>query len=112
MKDLAGLMKQAQDMQSKMGEAQKRLDDATVTGEAGAGLVAITMSAKGDPKSVVIDKTAIDPDEKEVLEDLIMAALADAKRKADQTQQKILSEATQGLGLPPGLDLPFGKMGN
>ncbi|MEO1040171.1 MAG: YbaB/EbfC family nucleoid-associated protein [Pseudomonadota bacterium] len=108
MKDLSGLMKQAQEMQKKMGEAQARLDDAEVVGEAGAGLVTVRMSAKGEPKGVSIDKTAIDPDEPEILEDLLLAALSDAKRKADIAQQKILGDAMGGMGMPPGIDLPFG----
>lgn len=108
MKDLAGLMKQAQEMQQKISDAQARLADLEVTGEAGAGLVKVTLTAKGEMRGVSIDKSVIDPDDAEVLEDLIKAAFADAKRKADETQQKLLSEAAQGLGLPPGIDLPFG----
>lgn len=108
MKDLAGLMKQAQEMQKKMSEAQARLDDIEVEGAAGAGLVTARMTAKGEVKGVSIDKSLMDPEEVEVLEDLVTAALADAKRKADEAQQKVLSEAAGGLGLPPGIDLPFG----
>lgn len=108
MKDLAGLMKQAQDMQKKMKEAQARLDDMEVVGESGAGMVKVRLSAKGDPKGVEIDPSVIDPEDKEVLEDLIAAALADAKRKADEASQKVMSEGMQGLGLPPGIDMPFG----
>lgn len=108
MKDLAGLMKQAQEMQKKMKEAQERLDDLEVVGESGAGMVKVRMSAKGDPRGVEIDPGVIDPDDKEVLEDLITAAMADAKRKADEASQKMLSEGMQGMGLPPGIDLPFG----
>jgi len=112
MKDLAGLMKQAQEMQKKMQDAQARLTDITVTGEAGGGMIKITMTAKGEVTDLELDKSVVDPEEKEVLEDLLAAALNDAKRKADEAQQKVMSEATQGLGLPPGLDLPFGQMGN
>lgn len=108
MKDLTGLMKQAQDMQKRITEAQARLEDVEVIGESGAGLVKITLTAKGEMRGVAIDPTLYDPDEPEVLEDLIKAAHADAKRKADQAQAKVLSEATQGMGLPPGIDLPFG----
>ncbi len=108
MKDMAGLMKQAQEMQKKMGEAQARLDEVEVTGEAGAGLVQVRMTAKGEPRGVSIDKTAVDPNEAEVLEDLVMAAIADAKRKADERQKQILSDAMGGMGLPPGIDMPFG----
>ncbi|MFW5661456.1 MAG: YbaB/EbfC family nucleoid-associated protein [Oceanicaulis sp.] len=108
MKDLAGIMKQAQDMQKRMKEAQARIEEIEVTGEAGAGMVKVRLSAKGEMRGLSIDPAAIDPSEAEVLEDLIKAAHADAKRKADEAQQKALSEATQGLGLPPGIDLPFG----
>ena len=108
MKDMAGLMKQAQEMQKKMGEAQARLDEVEVTGEAGAGLVKVTLTAKGEPKGVSIDRTAVDPGEADVLEDLVLAAIADAKRKADERQKQILSEAMGGMGLPPGIDMPFG----
>jgi DNA-binding YbaB/EbfC family protein len=108
MKDLAGLMKQAQDMQKRMSEAQARLEDVEVTGEAGAGLVKLTLTAKGVMVDVKIDSSLHDPEEPEVLEDLVKAAHADAKRKADEAQQKVLSEATKGMGLPPGIDLPFG----
>ncbi len=107
MKDLMGLMKQAQAMQQKMAEAQARLDEAEVTGEAGAGLIAMTMTAKGDLKRVSIDKSLIDPDEPEILEDLILAAHADARRKAEARQQEVLKEAAGGLDLPPGMNLPF-----
>ncbi|MGX6646676.1 YbaB/EbfC family nucleoid-associated protein [Maricaulaceae bacterium MS644] len=108
MKDLTGLMKQAQEMQKRMSEAQARLEDMEVTGEAGAGMVKITLTAKGEMRGVSIDPAAIDKDEAEMLEDLIKAAHADAKRKADDAQAKVLSEATKGMGLPPGIDLPFG----
>lgn len=111
MKDFAGLMKQAQAMQAKMQEAQERLADVEVTGESGGGLVRIRMTAKGEVKKLNLDPSVVDREEVEVLEDLLAAALNDAKRKADEAQQKVMSEATQGLGLPPGLDLPFGKGG-
>jgi hypothetical protein len=107
MKDLMGLMKQAQAMQQKMAEAQSKLDEAEVTGEAGAGLIAVTMTAKGDMKRVSIDKSLIDPEEPEILEDLILAAHADARRKAEERQQEILKDAAGGLELPPGMNMPF-----
>lgn len=108
MKDLAGMMKQAQEMQKRIGEAQARLEQVEVTGEAGAGLVTVTLSAKGEMRGVKLDPKVLSPDDSEIVEDLIKAAHADAKRKADEAQQKLLSEATQGIGLPPGIDLPFG----
>jgi len=107
MKDLMGLMKQAQAMQQKMAEAQSKLDEAEVTGEAGAGLIAVTMTAKGDMKRVSIDKSLIDPEEPEILEDLILAAHADARRKAEERQQDILKDAAGGMELPPGMNMPF-----
>lgn len=107
MKDLMGLMKQAQAMQEKMAEAQARLEETEVTGEAGAGLVSVAMTAKGDMKRVSIDKSLMDPDEPEILEDLILAAHADARRKAEARQQDIMKEAAGGLQLPPGMNLPF-----
>ena len=107
MKDLMGLMKQAQAMQQKMAEAQSKLDEAEVTGEAGAGLITVTMTAKGDMKRVSIDKSLIDPEEPEILEDLILAAHADARRKAEARQQEILKDAAGGLELPPGMNMPF-----
>lgn len=108
MKDLAGLMKQAQEMQKKMGEAQSRLDQLEVTGESGAGLIKVTLTAKGEPRRVSIDPSLVDPSEPEILEDLILAALADARRKADEAQARVLRDAAGGLGLPPGFDMPFG----
>lgn len=107
MKDLMGLMKQAQAMQEKMAAAQAQLDEVEVTGESGAGLVTLIMTAKGDLKKVNIDKGLMDPDEPEILEDLLMAAHNDARRKAEAKQQEILREAAGGLRLPPGMSMPF-----
>ena len=108
MKDLGGLMKKAQEMQAKMTEAQQRLETLEVTGEAGAGLVKLTLTAKGEMRGLEIDKSVIDPEYPAMLEDLITAAHNDAKRKADQAQAEAMSEATKGMGLPTGIDLPFG----
>ena len=108
MKDLMGLMKQAQAMQQKMAEAQSKLDEAEVTGEAGAGLIAVTMTAKGDMKRVSIDKSLIDPEEPEILEDLIKAAHADARRRLDEAMEAAMKEATSGFGgMMPGFKMPF-----
>lgn len=107
MKDLMGLMKQAQAMQEKMSEAQAKLDETEVTGEAGAGLVTMAMTAKGDLKRVSIDKSLLDPEEPEIVEDLILAAHADARRKAEAAQQDIMKEAAGNMELPPGMNLPF-----
>ncbi|OLF81400.1 nucleoid-associated protein [Maricaulis sp. W15] len=107
MKDLMGLMKQAQAMQEKMTEAQARLDETEVTGEAGAGMVRVTLTAKGDMVSVKVDPGVIDPSEPEILEDLVKAAHADARRKGEAAQQEIMKEAAGGLQLPPGMQMPF-----
>jgi len=108
MKDLNEIMKQAQGMQKRISEAQAQLDTMEVTGEAGAGLVKVTLTARGDMRGVSLDPSVISPEEAEVLEDLIKAAHADARRKGEAAQQKIMSEAAKGMGLPPGFDMPFG----
>lgn len=107
MKDLMGLMKQAQAMQQKMADAQAKLDETEVSGESGAGLVTVTMTAKGDMRRISIDPGLMDPNEPEILEDLVLAAHADARRKAEARQQEILKEAAGGLELPPGMNMPF-----
>lgn len=107
MKDLMGMMKQAQAMQEKMAEAQAALDEAQVTGESGGGMVAVTLTAKGDMKALRIDPTMIDPSEPEILEDLILAAHNEARRKAEDKQKELMQDATSGLQLPPGMSLPF-----
>lgn len=107
MKDLMGLMKQAQEMQQKMSEAQARLDETEVTGESAAGMVRVTLTAKGDMRRVQIDRSMMDPEEPEILEDLIVAAHNDARRKAEEAQREVMKEAAGGLQLPPGVNLPF-----
>jgi DNA-binding YbaB/EbfC family protein len=107
MKNLGQMMKQAQQMQAKMAELQAALDQAEVTGQSGGGMVTITTSAKGDPKKVKIDPTLIDPSDAEVLEDLIVAALRDARQKGEAMVQEEMSKLTGGLSLPPGFKLPF-----
>ena len=107
MKDLMGLMKQAQAMQEKMVEAQARLGETEVTGEAGAGLVKVVLTAKGDMVSIDVDKSLLDPEEPEILEDLLKAAHADARRKGDAAQQEIMKEAAGGLQMPPDMQMPF-----
>lgn len=108
MTDFMKIMKQAKEFQSKMAEAQAQLDSEEVTGEAGAGLVRITMTAKGEMRGMVIDPSLLTPDEVTVLEDLIMAAHNDARRRAEEVQKRIMSEAAGGLQLPPGMPSPFG----
>ena len=108
MKDLSSLMKQAQDMQNRMQEMQNKFENIQVKGVSGGGLVCVTLNAKGTMVDVEIDHSILSPDECEVVEDLIKAAHSDAKRKADEAQQKLIAEATQNLQLPPGMNLPFG----
>jgi hypothetical protein len=105
MPDFLGLMKQAGQLQAKMAEMQAELDQITVDGAAGGGMVTVTMSAKGDLKGVRIDDSLIKPGEKEIIEDLIVAAHADARRKAEALLADKMKSLTGGLPLPPGLKL-------
>ena len=106
-KNLAGLMKQASQMQSKMAEMQAKLDATEVEGEAGAGMVCVTLSGKSELKRMTIDPKLLDPAEAEMLEDLIVAAHADAKRKVEAIMADEMKNATGGLELPGGMKLPF-----
>jgi DNA-binding YbaB/EbfC family protein len=105
MRDLMGIMKQAQQLQQKMQDVQAELDQVEVEGTAGGGLVKITMTAKGQVKSVTLDRSLLNPDEKEIVEDLLVAAANDARSKAERTAQERMAELTKGLPLPPGLKL-------
>lgn len=105
--DMAGMMKKAQEMQSKMGEMQDELHNIMVVGEAGAGLVKATVSAKGDLKSLDIDPSIFNGDDKEVVEDLILAAVKDAQAKAAERAQDEMTKLSEGLGLPKDMKLPF-----
>lgn len=107
MKNLAGLMKQAQAMQEKMQDMQAKLEAMEIEGESGAGLVTVTLSGKGELRRVKIDPKLIDPAETEMLEDLIVAAHNDAKAKLDITTAEEMQKAAGGLSLPPGMQLPF-----
>ena len=100
------LMKQAQEMQANMKKVQEEMSALTVTGESGGGMVRITMSCNHQVKAVEIDDTLIG-DDKEMLEDLIVAACNDARNKVEKTVQEKFSGVTAGLGLPAGLKLPF-----
>jgi len=104
---MAGMMKKAQEMQTKMAEMQEELENMTVTGESGAGLVKATSTAKGELVALDIDPTIFDPNEKEVVEDLILAAIKEAQAKAQQKSQDEMSKITEGLGLPADMKLPF-----
>lgn len=105
MPDFMGLMKQAAQLQSKMQALQEELDGVTVEGASGGGLVSVTLSAKGDLKAVRIDDSLLKPGEKEIVEDLLIAAHADAKRKAEAVMQEKMQGLTGGLPLPPGMKL-------
>ena len=102
---LGGLMKQAQQMQENMKKAQEQLGAVEVEGQSGGGLVKVTMSCHHDIKRVAIDASVMD--DREMLEDLIAAAMNDAVRKAEQTTQEKMAGFTAGLNLPPGMKLPF-----
>lgn len=107
MKNLGQMMKQVQDMQAKMADMQAKLADMEVTGASGGGMVKATLNGKGVVKSIKIDPSLIVPADAEVLEDLLVAALNDAKNKVDDYSQAEMGKLTGGLPLPPGLKLPF-----
>ena len=107
MKNLGNLMKQAQQMQAKMQEMQQRLAEMEVEGASGGGMVKVTATGKGDVKRLKIDKSLVDPNDVEVLEDLIVAAINDARSKADAMSVEEMQKLTGGLNLPPGIKLPF-----
>ena len=102
-----GLMKQAQAMQAKMADMQAELDTVLVEGRSGGGMVAVTLTAKGAMKALKIDASLLKPDDAEMLEDLILAAHEDARRKAEEAMQEKMKSVTAGLPLPPGMKLPF-----
>ncbi|MEP0707553.1 YbaB/EbfC family nucleoid-associated protein [Parvibaculum sp.] len=105
MKNLTDIMKQAQQLQSRMADLQTELDGAEVEGRAGGGLVSVVMSGKGEVKKVSIDPSLMKEDEREILEDLIVAASADAKTKAEALAAEKMKSITGGMTLPPGLGL-------
>ena len=105
--DMAKMMKQAKEMQGKVSEVQDGLSKILVNGESGAGLVKVTMTAKGDITNLDIDPSIFSPTEKEVVEDLIIAALKDAKKKSLDRTQKEMTKITNELGLPENFKLPF-----
>jgi nucleoid-associated protein EbfC len=107
MKNLSGLMKQAQQMQEKMQEMQSKLEGMEIAGVAGAGLVTMTLNGKGDLRRIKIDPKIVDPADTEMLEDLIVAAHTDAKRKIEAAAAEEMQKVTGGLQLPPGMKLPF-----
>jgi DNA-binding YbaB/EbfC family protein len=105
MRDMMGMMKQAQAMQAKIAAAQAALENLTVEGASGGGMVAISMSGKGDLKSIRIDPSLMQEGEAEIVEDLVMAAFNDARGKMERAVQEHMQEATKGLPLPPGMKL-------
>ena len=107
MKNLAGLMKQASQMQAKMTEMQAKLEAMEIEGSAGAGMVTVTLTGKGDMKRVKIDPKLADPAEMEMLEDLVVAAHADAKRHIEAVMAQEMEKVTGGMQLPGGMKLPF-----
>ncbi len=108
MADFMGMMKQAAQLQSKMQEMQAELDNVAVEGTAGGGMVTVKLTAKGELKGLTIDDSLMQPSEKEILEDLLVAAHADARRKAEEVLQERMKALTGGLKLPPGMPNPFG----
>ena len=107
MVNFGNMMKQAQQLQKKMAEAQEKLNEIEVEGSSGGGLVKIITTAKGSFKKISIDDSLIKIDEKEILEDLIVAAINDAKQKGETVTQEEMKSLTGGLPLPPGMKLPF-----
>ena len=107
MKNLAGLMKQASQMQAKMQEMQAKLESMEVEGTSGAGMVSVTLNGRGEMKQVKIDPKLADPAEMEMVEDLIVAAHNDAKRKIETMASEEMQKMTGGMQLPPGMKLPF-----
>ncbi len=105
MADFMGLMKQAAELKTKMEAMQAELEQIEVEGQAGGGLVTVTLTAKGEMKGVRIDSSLIKPEEKEIVEDLVVAAHADARRKAEALLQEKMKALTGGLPLPPGVKL-------
>ncbi|MFT0891926.1 YbaB/EbfC family nucleoid-associated protein [Pseudochelatococcus sp. G4_1912] len=105
MRDMMGLMKQAQGLQQKMADAQAEFDTIEVEGTAGGGAVTVTATAKGQVKSLTIDPSILNPDDKEIVEDLVVAALNDARTKGERVIQDRMADITKGLPIPPGMKL-------
>ena len=107
MNNFNDMMKKAQEMQKKMQEMQERLSSLEVEGTSGGGMVKVVMNCKNEIKKIDIDQSIINKDEKEVMEDLVVAALNDAKTKAEEKSQEEMKKLTGGLGLPPDMKMPF-----
>lgn len=108
MKDLSEIMRQAQQMQQRLQEAQEKMEQITAEGTAGAGMVKVTLRGKGELVSLSIDPSIINPGDKEIIEDLVKAAHADARHRLDEAMAEAMKQATGGLGgMLPGFKLPF-----
>jgi DNA-binding YbaB/EbfC family protein len=107
MPDMFGLMKQAQAMQAKMQEMHAEMERIEVEGQAGGGMVRVTLTAKGQMRGLIIDDQLVKADEKVILEDLIIVAHEDARKKAERLMEEKMKGMTAGLALPPGMKLPF-----
>jgi len=107
MVNIGNMMKQAQQLQQKMAEAQEKLNLIEVEGISGGGLVKVTATAKGEIKRILLDDSLMKPEEKEITEDLIVAAINNAKQKGEVAAQEEMKNITGGLPLPPGMKLPF-----
>ena len=107
MKNLGQMMKQAQEMQTRMQEMQAQLERVEITGAAGGDMVRVTVNGKGEMRSLFVDESLVVPSDKEVMEDLVVAAFNDARKKLDAHVQEETSKIMGGLQLPPGMKLPF-----
>lgn len=105
MRDLMGLMKQAQAMQQKLADTQSELDNEEVDGASGGGAVTVRMTAKGAMRAIHIDPSLLNADEKEIVEDLVVAAVNDARAKGEKLVQERMQDLTKGLPIPPGMKL-------
>lgn len=103
MKDFTGMMKQARELQTRMANLQEEMEATEVEGTSGGGLVTVTLSAKGEMRGLKIDPSLVKPDETEILEDLVVAAHSEARRKAEEAMQEKMKELTGGLPIPPGM---------
>jgi nucleoid-associated protein EbfC len=107
MKNLGNMLKQAQELQSRMADMQAKLGDVELDGSSGGGMVTVTLNGKGEMRRIKIDPALADPNEIEILEDLLIAAFNDAKARVEAHVQQEMGKLTGGLNLPAGLKLPF-----
>ena len=107
MVNIGNMMKQAQELQKKMADVQEQLKLIEVEGSSGGGMVKVTSTAKGEIKRILIDESLMKKEEKEITEDLIVAAINDAKQKGEVATQEEMKKVTGGIPLPPGMKLPF-----